>query len=84
MRRCVRYRSNDVSEGMTALQHTPFSDVSLVTLAKMGVKIQPMEWRANGETEAKAYGRTTLSGAISVEETKKKISDVFKLVSLEV
>ncbi|KAG5650581.1 hypothetical protein H0H81_011754 [Sphagnurus paluster] len=74
---------NNIIDKLKNAKHTPFSDVSLVTLAKMGVKIQPMEWRSNGETEAKAYGRTTLSGAISVEETKKKISDVFKLVSLE-
>ncbi|KAF8157283.1 hypothetical protein B0H34DRAFT_675584, partial [Crassisporium funariophilum] len=45
---------------MTALQHTPSSDVSLIALGKMGVKIQPMKWRANGETEAMAYGHVSL------------------------
>lgn len=69
---------------MTILQHMPFSDVNILTFGKMGIKIQPVEWRPNGETEAKEYGSTTLPGALTVEDTRKNILDVLKYVSLEV
>ncbi|KAF8813027.1 hypothetical protein BYT27DRAFT_7271948 [Phlegmacium glaucopus] len=49
----------------------------------MGIKIQPMEWRSDGETEAKTYGNATLPGARTVEDTRKIIDDVLKYVSLE-
>ena len=50
----------------------------------MGIKIQPMEWRSNGEKEAKAYGGETLPGARKVQDTRKNIDDILKYVSLEV
>jgi len=49
----------------------------------MGIKIQPMEWRSDGETEAKAYGGETLPEARMVENTRKNIDDILKYVSLE-
>jgi len=30
---------------MTLLKHMSFSDVNILTFSKMGIKIQPMEWR---------------------------------------
>ena len=50
----------------------------------MGIKIQPMEWRSDGETDAKTYGNVTLPGAWTVEDTRKNIEDVLKYMSLEV
>jgi len=69
---------------MTILKHTSFSDVNILTFGKMGIKIQPMEWCLDGETEAKKYGSTATPGGLTVEDTKKKILDVLKYVSLEV
>ncbi len=69
---------------MTVLKHMSFSDVNILTFGKMGIKIQPMEWRLDGETEAKKYGSATSPGSLTVEDTKKKILDVLKYVSLEV
>jgi len=69
---------------MTVFQHTPFSNVFLLTFAKMGIKIQPMEWRSDGEANAKTLGNTTLPGARTVDDTRKDIHDVLKYVSLEV
>ena len=50
----------------------------------MGIKIKPMEWRTDGEAEAKAYGNATLPGARTVDDTRKNIDDVLKYVTLEV
>ena len=50
----------------------------------MGIKIKPMEWRSDGETDAKTYENVTLPGARTVEDTRKNIEDVLKYVSLEV
>jgi len=69
---------------MTVFQHTPFSDVSLLTFGRMGIKIQPMEWRSDGETNAKTLGNATSPGARTVDDTRKDIHDVLKYVSLEV
>src|SRR5271168_362164 len=46
----------------------------------MSIKIQPMEWCSNGETEAKMYRNVTLPGAWMVENTRKNINDVLKYV----
>jgi hypothetical protein len=43
-----------------------------------------MEWRTDGETEAKTYGNATLPEARTVNDTRKNIDDVLKYVSLEV
>jgi hypothetical protein len=43
-----------------------------------------MEWRSDGETEAKAYGGEAIPGARTVEGTRKNIDDILKYVSLEV
>ncbi|KAF8964919.1 hypothetical protein BDZ97DRAFT_2058247 [Flammula alnicola] len=69
---------NHIIDKLTGAKHTPFSDVSLFTFGKMGIKIQPMEWRSDGETEAKIYGNATLPGARTVEDTRKNIDDVLK------
>jgi hypothetical protein len=69
---------------MTVFQHIPFSNVSLPTFSKMGIKIQPMEWRSDGETNANVLGNTTLPGARTVDDTRKDIHDILKYVSLEV
>ncbi|CAA7269834.1 unnamed protein product [Cyclocybe aegerita] len=74
---------NRIIDKLTDAKHTPFSDVSLLTLGKMGVTIQPMEWRSDGVTQAKAYGTATLPGALTIEDTRKNIHDVLKYVSLE-
>jgi hypothetical protein len=83
MQRCARYSPNNGNYKMTVLQHTPFF-VSLLTFSRMSIKIQPMEWCSNGETEAKTYGNVTLAGAWIVENTRKNINDVLKYVLLEV
>jgi len=81
--RCVSSGLNNY-RGMTVFKHMSFSAVNILTFAKMGIKIQPMEWRRDGETEAEKYGSATLPGALTVEDTKKKIHDVLKYVSLDV
>ncbi|KAF8959305.1 hypothetical protein BDZ97DRAFT_1761499 [Flammula alnicola] len=74
---------NRIIDKLTDAKHTPFSDVPLLTFCRMGIKIQPMEWRSDGETEAKTYANATLPGARTVEDTRKNIDDVLKYVSLE-
>ena len=69
---------------MTVFQHTPFSDLSLLTFGRMGIKIQPMEWRSDSETNTKTLENVTLPGARTVDDTRKNIHDVLKYVSLEV
>ncbi len=44
------------------------------------IKTQPMEWCSNRETDSKKYGSSTSPGALTVEDTKKKIHDVLKYV----
>ena len=39
---------------MTVLKHMSSSDVNILTFGKMGIKIQPMEWRLDGETDTEA------------------------------
>ncbi|KAJ3512375.1 hypothetical protein NLJ89_g3555 [Agrocybe chaxingu] len=74
---------NRIIDKLTDAQHTSFSDASLLTLGRMGIAIQPMEWRSDGATQAKTYGTATLPGALTVEDTRKNIHDVLKYVSLE-
>ena len=50
----------------------------------MGIKIQPMEWRSDGQITAKNYGKETVAGARTVNDTRRNIEDVLKYVSLEV
>jgi len=50
----------------------------------MGIKIQPMGWRPDGEINAKALGNATLPGARTVDDTRKDIHEILKYVSLEV
>ncbi len=69
---------------MTIFEHMLFSAVNILTFAKMAIKIQPMEWRPDGEMEAQKYGTATLPGALTVKDTKNKIQDVLKYVSLDV
>jgi hypothetical protein len=42
----------------------------------MGIKIQSLQWRSDGETEAKTYGNATLPGARTVEDTRKYIDEL--------
>ncbi|PPQ83151.1 hypothetical protein CVT25_005394 [Psilocybe cyanescens] len=74
---------NRIIHKLTDMKPTSFSDVSLLTLGRMGVTIQPMEWRSDGETEAKTHGSVTCPGGRTVEDTRKNIHDVLKYVSLE-
>jgi hypothetical protein len=88
MRRRVRYSRNNGNYGCLSYSIPQFltslSLLSLLAIGRMGIKIQSLQWRSDGETEAKTYGNATLPGTRTVDDTRKYIDDFLKDVSLEV
>ncbi|TFK22426.1 hypothetical protein FA15DRAFT_706380 [Coprinopsis marcescibilis] len=74
-----------IIDKLTNRKHRPFSDVSVTSynFNNMGIRIQPMEWLPDGETDAKGYGAAASPGALSVDATRINIRNVLKFVSLE-
>ena len=46
--------------------------------------LRPLKWKATGQEGARKLGNNSVDGAVTIEETKKSLSNIRKIVSMEV
>ena len=64
-------------------KHLSFSDFTINALANAQVKVRLLKWKATGEEDATELGNK-VSGAITMEETKKSLRNINNIVSMQV
>jgi hypothetical protein len=69
---------------MTLPKHLSFSDLTMNSLVNAQMKPRPLKWKTMGQEGARELGNSSVSGAVTMEETKKSLRNIHKIVSMEV
>ncbi|KAJ6632179.1 hypothetical protein B0H10DRAFT_2206580 [Mycena sp. CBHHK59/15] len=63
--------------------HLSFSDLTLNSLVNTQITLRPLKWKTTGQDEATELRNNLIDGAVTVEETKKNLCNIHKIVSME-
>jgi hypothetical protein len=56
----------------------------VVSLANAYIYVYPMKWTPTGRDNVREYGKQTTPGAVSLEDTKKRLGNIRRFVIIEV
>lgn len=69
---------------MHLFQALAFSDLTTLSLSNAKITLKGFSWTEDGEEAARKAGQAWIHGAPTVDDTKKQLGNIYKVVAMEV